>query len=707
MTLFVIRSTHCQPENTTNRSIDENGSRDEDELSLTKLLRRRSQTQCPSSRDLMCARQLFLRQRLKSQDQNILECCTPNPNPDLETSNTYSLLGILSSTFFEFFPVRIIARKAVAPSSNARVLDRSIASRKSILVTHLQVQGKVPFALQGAGPGCRISSSIPNPSCPRTPPSSPSTIDNGSRLHPHRSPLKTPSKRRNQPLNRTRMAGSVRGRGRDKDGGDHGYDDNVEFDKNWPTKYILDPLNEPEPNQVCATRIKIPTPPISPVPSRTSSTFRRRPDSTLPDAKEPEEPRPPFLRRLLSRRSNLNKGAINPPTPPDTSYPPITARGRKKSFVTPRPPSAQWNQGTILSRPTSVVSLRHIHRHQPPSSRDGSFAERSPGERSPPRTLEMFAQDAKEGRSLRRRRSSSLQERFPGDMSHRPLAILTREHKAADRSPHLHNPRRRQPSDTIDSLDHSGPASVTYHHGGPFDPTMETYNKNKKYSPLEAVKDTNMEALRATPAEYVQDSLVKHVPLQGTAVVPPGCQDMSGRTMNYEEGADIMRDRDAGGGAYRRYDHIPYLDEDYKGKGEPSFTIEKAQKEQKARLKHHSAIGNEDGNHSSSTTTSGIAFEMQPQKVPARSNSTQGKGNRVRARHTSLGNAPEAGPSLSSRGPRPVSTGDDPFSDEYATGHHRGVQSSSSNTTKRSVIQTLRRKFGGLGRKKGGDEGNY
>ncbi|KAK3694851.1 hypothetical protein B0T22DRAFT_453593 [Podospora appendiculata] len=461
-----------------------------------------------------------------------------------------------------------------------------------------------------------------------------------------------------------------------------------------PTKYILDPLNEPEPNQVCATRIKLPTPPVSPVPSRTSSVFRRRPDSTTPVAKEPEALRPPLLRRLVSRRSNLNKG-ISPPSPPDTSYPPISNRGRKGSFVTVRPPSAHWNQGTIFSRPTSVVSLRQIHRHQPSSSPDGSFAERYSGDRSP-RALEMLAPDAKEGGSLHRRRSSSLQERFPGDMSHRPLAILTQEHRAADRSPHLHNPRRRQPSDTIDSLDHSGPASVTYHHGGPFDPTMETYNKNKKYSPLEAVKDTNMEALRATPTEYVQDSLVKHVPLQGTAIVPPGCQDMGGRTMLYQEGADIMREREAGGGAYRRYDHIPYLDDDYKGKGEPSFTIEKAQKDQKARLKRHSAI--ENGNHSS---TSGMAFEMQPQHAPYRSNNIQAKGSRARVRHRSLGNAPEADPSSSSRGPTLLSAGDDPFSDEYSTSN-RGVQSSS--TTRKSVIQTLRRKFGVLGRKKGSDD---
>jgi len=88
---------------------------------------------------------------------------------------------------------------------------------------------------------------------------------------------------------------------------------------------------------------------------------------------------------------------------------------------------------------------------------------------------------------------------------------------------------------------------------------MKSKNTNKMYSPVEAVKDTNIEALKATPVEYLKDSLYKHVPLQGTAVVPPGEKDMGGRTMDYEEGADLMREKDAPGGAYKRWDHIVRL----------------------------------------------------------------------------------------------------------------------------------------------------
>lgn len=155
-----------------------------------------------------------------------------------------------------------------------------------------------------------------------------------------------------------------------------------------------------------------------------------------------------------------------------------------------------------------------------------------------------------------RPRASSLKERYPGDMSHRPLAMLERDYRAADRAPKLRNPRRQQPIDIIDTLDITGPGrGFMYHHDGPYDATLASRNRNKKYSPVEAVKDSNMEALRATPREYVQDSLIKHVPLQGTAVIPPGMRDLAGRTMDYQEGTDMMREGATNGNAsaYKRW----------------------------------------------------------------------------------------------------------------------------------------------------------
>ncbi|KAK4098507.1 hypothetical protein N658DRAFT_220351 [Parathielavia hyrcaniae] len=100
---------------------------------------------------------------------------------------------------------------------------------------------------------------------------------------------------------------------------------------------------------------------------------------------------------------------------------------------------------------------------------------------------------------------------FPGDMSHHPLATLTREHHQADWVPHQRRDRRL-PNDVI-----SGPfPGVTYHHGGPFDAVAMEFNANTMSAPIDAVRDSNMEALRATLAEYVKDSLTKHLPLQGT-----------------------------------------------------------------------------------------------------------------------------------------------------------------------------------------------
>ncbi|KAL2757041.1 hypothetical protein ACRALDRAFT_1069705 [Sodiomyces alcalophilus JCM 7366] len=168
-------------------------------------------------------------------------------------------------------------------------------------------------------------------------------------------------------------------------------------------------------------------------------------------------------------------------------------------------------------------------------------------------------------------------------MSHRPLDVLKREHRTADRAPHLSTRRNGPNTDIIDSLDTTGTA---YHHSGPYDAASAARNRHKKYSPLDAVHDSNMEAIRATPREYLRDSLDKHMPLQGTSTIPPGFPDMSGRIMDYREGADLMREPDAAGGAYKRWDGIQYHPDDLKGKGEPSFTIERALKEQKRQKRH-------------------------------------------------------------------------------------------------------------------------
>ncbi|KAI8955520.1 hypothetical protein F4801DRAFT_269355 [Xylaria longipes] len=155
----------------------------------------------------------------------------------------------------------------------------------------------------------------------------------------------------------------------------------------------------------------------------------------------------------------------------------------------------------------------------------------------------------------------------------RPLEQIKRETKAANRAPHLRKANQTRP-DQIDALDNIAPGGI-YHHDGPFDAALASRNRDARYAPLAAVQEGNRAALKATPAVNVADAVTRHVPLQGTAVIPPGEVDYTGNVMEYEEGADLMREPDAAGGAYKRYEHVQYHPEDLKGKGEPSYTIER------------------------------------------------------------------------------------------------------------------------------------
>ena len=177
--------------------------------------------------------------------------------------------------------------------------------------------------------------------------------------------------------------------------------------------------------------------------------------------------------------------------------------------------------------------------HYPSSSRDGGSAPRassSPRSSKQPRS---FVTDcgpngpspnqksyppivgenrANTGGRTHRRRASSLGQRFPGDQSHRPLDIIRKEVKTADRAPHLK--RHHIPgADLIDSLDDT--MGQLYHHEGPYDATLRSRNNMSKsaYNPVEALKESNEEALRATPRENIQDSLRKHMPQIGRAHV--------------------------------------------------------------------------------------------------------------------------------------------------------------------------------------------
>ena len=130
------------------------------------------------------------------------------------------------------------------------------------------------------------------------------------------------------------------------------------------------------------------------------------------------------------------------------------------------------------------------------------------------------------------------------------MDIVRRESKKASHSPHL-NKRHLPGADVIDRLD---PAMLgrAYHHEGPYDAASLARNTGKN-SPIAALKTTNEEALKATPRENIRDAVERHKPLDGVAFVPPGEPDQFGRTYEYEEGTDMMREPGSGDAGYRRW----------------------------------------------------------------------------------------------------------------------------------------------------------
>lgn len=94
--------------------------------------------------------------------------------------------------------------------------------------------------------------------------------------------------------------------------------------------------------------------------------------------------------------------------------------------------------------------------------------------------------------------------------------------------------------DIIDQLDDV--TAYSYHHEGPYDAVCPERNRVSQHSPLEAVKESNEEALRATPHDKIIDCLNSHRPLDGTAFFPPGTTDRNGQTYEYEEGSNMMND---------------------------------------------------------------------------------------------------------------------------------------------------------------------
>ena len=127
--------------------------------------------------------------------------------------------------------------------------------------------------------------------------------------------------------------------------------------------------------------------------------------------------------------------------------------------------------------------------------------------------------------------------------------MIKQDARQANRTHHLRK-KYQVGADSIDRLDN---LTGAYHHEGPYDATLLARNTSYTNSPIEAVSASNEEALKATPREMIKDSVEKHRPLDGTAMVPPGMADRYGNVYNYKEGTDMMVENNPEGGAYKRW----------------------------------------------------------------------------------------------------------------------------------------------------------
>ncbi|KAL9101564.1 MAG: hypothetical protein Q9163_003193 [Psora crenata] len=323
-------------------------------------------------------------------------------------------------------------------------------------------------------------------------------------------------------------------------------------DKQWASKYLLDPLTAPAPSEETgpgAYHFATSTPHRKPVPTtsvRSSTGSSARTEKTTPS---------------VSVRSSNNpyraSAAASYPSPP------LSASPRTERFPTYDGSHTPSNRLSAGQASTEI-----------PTSTNGVSGSTTTG------TIN------------RSRRTSSLTQRHEGDQTHRPLDMLRASTKAANRSPHLRK-THHVGADTIDSLDNV--AGGPYHHEGPYDATLLARNLSHKVAPVAAVSASNEETLKATPREKIQDSLEKHYPLDGVARVPPGVADRDGRIYQYQEGSDMMIDGQPEGGAYKRWPGVNYHPDDLKGKGEPSYSIERALKSHKSSHRRNVSDGNATG----------------------------------------------------------------------------------------------------------------
>ena len=340
------------------------------------------------------------------------------------------------------------------------------------------------------------------------------------------------------------------------------------MDRSQARKYILDPLIAPEPSQETgpgASHYNGLRGSLGGNLGRSNSTSSHNSRSNYPShtrVSSREEAKPDSKTPITPHRRNYS---CDYPSPPASASPSQrvfrSSNPFRESSLSPQlnthneqstpPNSPPRNNGTSSQLPSRQIRppQQRTAPHKRPSSVD--FAENPLKEPEIGTGIQRSFSTRTYNPSNPYGQRSVLAERYPGDMSNRPLDVIKQEKRIADHR--RHKPKQLSETDIIDSLDTIG---GTYHHGGPYDATLISRNLYKKYSPVAAVEQSNREALKATPREYVLDSLRRHIPLQGTATIPNGAADMSGNVMRYAEGADLMREPDAAGGAYKRWEGI-------------------------------------------------------------------------------------------------------------------------------------------------------
>ncbi|KAJ5085344.1 hypothetical protein N7532_010115 [Penicillium argentinense] len=187
------------------------------------------------------------------------------------------------------------------------------------------------------------------------------------------------------------------------------------------------------------------------------------------------------------------------------------------------------------------MASRHHPHHPYNYSRHSSFSSNNPYRFSSPAPSALSSSR----RSIAESIPSLYIPRWTGSTEHYPPEPRRRDstsslprrrstHRTYSRHSQLVNP------DIIDELDDV--MAYSYHHEGPYDAVCPERNRISQHSPLEAVRESNEEALRATPRDKIIDSLHSHRPLDGTAFFPPGTTDINGQTYQYEEGSNMMND---------------------------------------------------------------------------------------------------------------------------------------------------------------------